>query len=68
MQEAPEGDEAVEFHDFPETGGSCNKVVANPLPLALILWLDHTLLHLNPKAEECFQLGDSDRLEILGIG
>ena len=62
MQEAPEGDEAVAFHDFPETGG-----VAGPLPVALIPGLDHALLHLEPKAEECFQLGDSDGLKILGV-
>ena len=62
VQEAPEGDEAGLFHDFPETG-----VVAGPLPVALIPGLDNTLLHLKPKAEECFQLGDSDRLKILGV-
>ena len=66
LQEAPEGDEAVAFHDFPETGGVGDEVVAGPLPVALILGLDNALLHLKPKAEECFQLGDSDRLKILG--
>ena len=30
VQEAPEGDEAVTFHDFPESGGVHNKVVAAP--------------------------------------
>ena len=30
VQEAPEGDEAVVFHDFPESGGACDKVVAAP--------------------------------------
>ena len=48
MQEAPEGDEAVAFHDFPETGGVRNEVVAGPLPVALILGLDNALLHLKP--------------------
>ena len=67
MQEAPEGDEAVAFHDFPETGGVCDEVVAGLLPVALIPGLDHALLHLKPKAEECFQLGRSDGLKILGI-
>ena len=67
MQEAPEGDEAVAFHDFPETGGVSNEVVTSPLPVALIPGLDHALLHLEPKAEECFQLGDSDWLKILGV-
>ena len=66
MQEAPEGEEAVAFHDFPETGGVSDEVVAGPLPVALIPGLDHALLHLEPKAEECFQLGDSDGLKILG--
>ena len=43
VQEAPEGDEAVLFHDFPESGGGGNKVVAGPLPVALIPRLDHAL-------------------------
>ena len=30
VQEAPEGDEAVSFHAFPETGGVCDEVVAGP--------------------------------------
>ena len=67
VQEAPEGDEAVAFHDFPETGGVCDEVVAGPLPVALIPGLDNALLHLEPRAEECFQLGDSDRPKILGV-
>ena len=67
MQEAPEGDEAVAFHDFPETGGVRDEVVAAPLPVVLIPGLDHALLHLKPKAEECFQLGDRDGPKILGI-
>ena len=67
VQEAPEGDEAVAFHDFPETGGVSDEVVAGPLPVALKPGLDHALLHLEPKAEECFQLGDSDGLKILGV-
>ena len=69
MQEAPEGDEAVAFHDFPETGGVSDEVVAGPLPVhvALIPGLDHALLHLEPKAEECFQHGDSDGLKLLGV-
>ena len=74
VQEAPEGDEAVAFHDFPETGGVHDEVVAGPLPVvagplpvALIPGLDNALLHLKPKAEECFQLGDSDGLKILGV-
>ena len=66
VQEAPEGDEAVAFYDFPETGGVPNEVVAGPLSVALILGLANALLHLKPKAEECFQLRDSDRLKILG--
>ena len=33
VQKAPEGDEAVTFHDFPESRGACNKVVAGPLPV-----------------------------------
>ena len=53
-------------HDFPETGAVRIEVVAGPLPVALIPRLDHTLLHLKPKAKECFQLGDSDGLKILG--
>ena len=47
--------------------GVRDEVVASPLPVALIPGLDHALLHLKPKAEECFQLGDSNRLKILGI-
>ena len=57
VQEAPEGNEAIAFHDFPETGGASDKVVAGPLPVALIPWLDQALLHLKPQAEECLQLG-----------
>ena len=30
VQEAPEGDEAVTFHDFPESGGACYIVVPGP--------------------------------------
>ena len=30
VQEAPVGDEAVAFHDFPETGGVRDEVVAGP--------------------------------------
>ena len=67
VQEAPEGDEAVAFHDFPETVGVCDEVVAGPLVVALIPGLDNALLHLKPKAEECFQLGDSDGPKILGV-
>ena len=36
MQEAQEGDEAVGFHNFPESAGACNKIVAGPLTVALI--------------------------------
>ena len=67
MQEVPEGDKTITFNDFPETGGACNKVMAGPLPVALIPRLDHALLHLKPKAEGCFHLADSYRLEILGV-
>ena len=67
VQETPEGAEAVTFHDFPETGIVRDEVVAGPLTVALILWLDHALLYLKPKAEECFQFGDSDGLKILGV-
>ena len=67
VQEAPEGDEAVAFHDFPETGGVRDEVVAGPLPVALIPGLDNALRPRKPKAEECFQLGDSDGLKILGV-
>ena len=67
VQEAPEGDEAVAFHDFPETGGVRDEVVAGPLQGALIPGLDQALLYLKPKAEESFQLWDSDRLKILGV-
>ena len=49
VQEAPEGDEAVAFHDFPESGGVRDKVVAVPLPVALIPRLDDALLHLKPS-------------------
>ena len=66
VQEAPEGDEAVAFHDFLETGVP-DEVVAGPLPVALIPGLDKALIHLKPKAEECFQLEDSDGLKILGV-
>ena len=54
VPEAPEGDEGVAFHDFPETGGVRDEAVAGPLPVALIPGLDNALLHLKPKAEECF--------------
>ena len=67
VQETLEGNEAIVFHDFPESGGVRNKVVAGTLPVALIPRLDHTLLHLKPQAEEFFQLWDSDGLKILGI-
>ena len=67
VQEAPEGEEAVAFYDFPETGGVRDEVVAGPLPVTLIPGLDNALLHLKPKAEECFQHSDSDGLKILGI-
>ena len=50
-----------------ETGGVSDEVVAGPLPVVLIPGLDHTLLLLEPKAKECFQLGDSDGLKILGV-
>ena len=53
VQEAPEGDEVVTFHEFPETGGVHDEVVGGPLPVALIPGLDNALLHLKPKAEEC---------------
>ena len=56
VQEGPESDEVVAFDDFPETRGVCDKVVARPLPVALIPRLDYALLHLKPQAEECFQL------------
>ena len=62
MLEASEGDEEVAFHEFPESEGACDKVVAGSLPVALIPWLDHALLHLKPQAEECFQLRESNRL------
>ena len=58
------GNEAIVF---PEARGVCDKVVASPLPVALIPWFDHALLHLKPQAEECFQLGDSDGLKVLGV-
>ena len=67
VQETPEGDETVAFHDFLEAGCVRDKVVASPLPLALIPRLEHALLYLKPQAEECFQLGDSDGLKILGV-
>ena len=51
MQEAPEGDEEVAFHNFPETGGVRDEVVASPFPVALIPGLDNALLPLKPKPE-----------------
>ena len=48
-------------------GGASGSPWPGPLPVALIPGLDNALLHLKPKAEECFQLGDSDRLKILGV-
>ena len=39
--------------------------MAGPLPVALILRLDHELLHLKPQAEEGLQLGDINRLKFL---
>ena len=66
VQETLEVDEAIVFHDFPESGGVRNKVVAGLLPVALIPRIDHTLLHLKPQAEECFQLWDSEGLKTLG--
>ena len=65
VHEAPEGDEAVAFHDFPETGGVRDEVVAGHLPVALMPGLDNALLHLKPKAEECFQLGTATGLKFL---
>ena len=65
MQEAPEGDEVLAFNDFPESGGACNKVVAGPLPVALIPWFDHALLQLKPQAEACFQLETAIGLKFL---
>ena len=47
--EAPEGDEAVAFYDFPESFVARDKVVAGPLPVALIPQLDQALLHLKPE-------------------
>ena len=35
--------------------------------MALIMWLDDTLFHLKLEAEECLQLGDTDRLDLLGL-
>ena len=67
VQEAPEGDEAVVLHDFPETGGVRDKVVVGPFPVALIPQFVHAPLNLKPQAEDCLQLWDTDRLEILGI-
>ena len=67
VQEAPEGNEAVALHDFPEARGVGDKVVAGFLPVALILWLAHALLRRKPQAEEWLQLRDTDRLEIVGI-
>ena len=40
VQESPEGDEAVAFHDFPETGDVHDEVVASPLPVSLIPGLE----------------------------
>ena len=63
VQEAPEGDGAVVFHDFYEFLGACDKDVADPLPVALIPRIDHALLHLKPQAEEYFQLRDTTSLQ-----
>ena len=65
VQEAPEGDEAVAFHDFPETGGVRDEVAAGPLPVPLIPLLDNALIYLRPKAEECFYLGAATGLKFL---
>ena len=67
VQEAPEGNEEVKVHYCSEPRGSGDKVLAGPLPVALKLWLDHTLLHVKPQAEECFQLRNRDRQEVLGV-
>ena len=63
MQEAPEGNEEVTFHDFPESGGARDKVVAGPLPVALIPGLDHALLHL--KARNALTSGTAMGLKFL---
>ena len=51
----------------PETRGVRDEVVDGPLPVALIPELDNALLHLKPKAGECFQLRHSDGLKILDL-
>ena len=67
VQEALEANEVIVLYDFHKMRSAHDEVVASPLPVALIPQLDHTLLHLKRKAEECLQLKDTDRLEILGI-
>ena len=52
VQEIQDVDEVVKLHDFPKTRGAQDKAVAGPMRVALILWLDHSLLHLNPQDEE----------------
>ena len=65
VQEAPEGDEAVAFHDFPETGGVCDEVVAGPLPVALIpgLITHFSIWSLRPR--NAFSSGTATGLKFL---
>ena len=63
--EAPEDDEAVTFHDYPETGGVRDEVEAGPLPVALIPGLDNALLHLKPKTRNAFSSGTVTGLNFL---
>ena len=67
VQEAPDSDEEAEFHDSPESGGVCDKVVGGPLSVALIPRLDHAHLNLKPQAKECFQPRDNDGLGLLDL-
>ena len=52
VQEVQDVDEVVKLHDFPKTRGAQDKAVAGPMSVALILWLDHSLLYLKPQDEE----------------
>ena len=58
-----QGNEVVTLHDVLETK-------AGPLPVTLIPWLDHGLIHdksmpLKPQTEKCLQLGDITGLKCL---
>ena len=67
VEEGPQRQEAVTFHQVPEARGERHEVVHFALPVVLVPRLDDCLLHHEPEPHKSLQLWHAGGLVALGV-